>query len=246
MAFVNPNPMDQSCWIFQMAHLSTWFRRISIDIPGYGRSPKARDGLTMVDMAQACWEAIDDAAPNEPAILVSCSTGSATVPHMHHLRPDKTKALIMCGTAYNPGKEFVVRRVKSYTERGIDYRWDYTFGSSRRSAKLRSRCICRHVRRTQFAGRSRHDHPSVLRPQGSRARRPFLQNHMSVHHLDRKQDGAHQAAFALKDLMPNCEMRILHGAGNACQIKQPLLFDRYMIEFLKSHGLFPASSPTNR
>ena len=40
MAFVHPNPMDQSCWIYQMAHLSTWFRCIGIDIPGYGRSPK--------------------------------------------------------------------------------------------------------------------------------------------------------------------------------------------------------------
>ena len=26
MAFVHPNPMDQSCWIFQMAHLSTWYQ----------------------------------------------------------------------------------------------------------------------------------------------------------------------------------------------------------------------------
>ena len=40
MAFVHPNPMDQSCWIFQMAHFSTWYRCIAIDIPGYGDRPR--------------------------------------------------------------------------------------------------------------------------------------------------------------------------------------------------------------
>ena len=79
MAFVHPNPTDQSCWIFQLAQFSSWFRCIAIDIPGYGRSPKARAGLTMQDTAQACWEAIDEIAHGESAILVGCSVGSAVV-----------------------------------------------------------------------------------------------------------------------------------------------------------------------
>jgi pimeloyl-ACP methyl ester carboxylesterase len=72
MVFVHPNPMDQSCWLFQTAQLSTWYRCIAIDLPGYGRSPKASDGLTMRDVAQACWEAIDEAFAGESAVLVGC------------------------------------------------------------------------------------------------------------------------------------------------------------------------------
>ena len=64
MAFVHPNPMDQSCWIFQAAHVTTWYCCIAIDIPGYGRSPKATPGLTMDDMAQACW------APAGPVLKI--------------------------------------------------------------------------------------------------------------------------------------------------------------------------------
>ena len=87
MAFVHPNPMDQSCWIFQMAHLSTWYRCIAIDIPGYGRSPKAttgpdhgRHGAGVLGGDRRC-------APGERAILVGCSVGSAIAPYMHHQRP---------------------------------------------------------------------------------------------------------------------------------------------------------------
>ncbi len=147
IAFIHPNPMDQSCWIFQMAHLSTWYRCIAIDIPGYGRSPTADAGLTISDMALACWEAIDETIVHQFKALQQPD------PESHHER-------IACPTIILTGSE----------------------------------------------------------------------------------DGSHQRAFALQARIPNCELKTLPGAGHACQIEQPWLWDRFMIEFLAKHGLFPGAS----
>ena len=57
--------------------------------------------------------------------------------------------------------------------------------------------------------------------------------------LSGSEDGSHAGAFKLQKLVPGCEMKTLHGAGHACQLEQPWLFDQYMIEFLKKHELFP-------
>ena len=76
MAFVHPNPMDQSCWIYQMARFSTWFRCVAIDIPGYGRSPAGTAEMSRFDMAQALWETLDGIYLGEPAVLVGCSVAA--------------------------------------------------------------------------------------------------------------------------------------------------------------------------
>src|SRR5688500_19142927 len=73
MAFVHPNPMDQSCWIYQMARFSTWFRCVAIDIPGYGRSPAGTAEMSRFDMAEALWEALGEVSPGEPAVRVGCA-----------------------------------------------------------------------------------------------------------------------------------------------------------------------------
>jgi pimeloyl-ACP methyl ester carboxylesterase len=56
------------------------------------------------------------------------------------------------------------------------------------------------------------------------------------------EDNTHRTAFALQKRIAGCELKTIYGAGHACQIEQPALFNRYMIEFLTAHGLFPGST----
>ena len=60
--------------------------------------------------------------------------------------------------------------------------------------------------------------------------------------LTGSEDNTHKHAFPLQERIKNCELEVLPGAGHACQIEQPWLFNRLMIEFLKRHGLFPAQA----
>jgi len=241
MAFVHPNPMDQSCWIFQMAQLSTWYRCIAIDIPGYGRSPKAKSGLTMQDTAQACWDAIDEVGRREKAILVGCSVGSAVITYMHHERPQQTAALILSGTGYNPDKAFAPRRIKEYRQYGIDYRWRYTFDDFSPACRATplARFFADMFAERNFCG----DLQSILYQFEAHAK-PDAADHQAriacpTIILSGSEDATHQNAFALKARIPGCEMKVLPGAGHACQIEQPWLFNRLMLEFLARHGLFP-------
>jgi pimeloyl-ACP methyl ester carboxylesterase len=240
MAFVHPNPMDQSCWLYQMAHFSTWYQCIAIDIPGYGRSPKADPELTMDDMALACWKAIDEALPGENAILVGCSTGSAIIPHMYGLRPNQAQALIFSGTGYRPVRDMSFR-IDGYRQQGIDYRWDFTFGDL--SAAFRATPMA-HYFADLFSERNQLADVDTIIYQFEALQQPIPEDlHSGIRCpsiiLTGSEDNAHPRAAALQDRIPGCELRTLPGAGHACYLEQPWLFDRFALEFLKKHGLFP-------
>jgi pimeloyl-ACP methyl ester carboxylesterase len=60
-----------------------------------------------------------------------------------------------------------------------------------------------------------------------------------VHTNSSRTQGVAARRVGNQKLVPRCEIKTLHGAGHTCQLEQPWLFDQYMIEFLKKHGLFP-------
>lgn len=238
MVFLHPNPLDWSCWLHQMAHFSTWYRTIAVDLPGYGRSPPAESGVTMTDVADACWEAVDELT-TDPVTVVGCSVGSWVATHMAHHRPQQVRAVVLSGVGYTPGKEFASRRIDGYGDRGIDYRRTHAyevvseaFGSTERGVYLlemileRDRDVDVPTVIEMFRALAGPDPDwfwSGLQP-------PCLIITGSL-------DNAHQRALELRDHIPGVEIVTIEGAGHTCALEQPWVFDRVMADFLGRHGL---------
>jgi pimeloyl-ACP methyl ester carboxylesterase len=159
---------------------------------------------------------------------------------MHNHRPQRTAALIMCGTGYNPKKEFIPPRIEAYKEHGIGYRWGYTFEDF--SPAFRATPMA-HFFADLFADRNVFGDVDTIITQFEAYRQPEPEGHHAkvacpAIIITGSEDNTHRTAFALQKRIASCELKILYGAGHACQIEQPALFNRYMIEFLTAHGLF--------
>ena len=252
MLFLHPNPLDWSCWLYQMAHFSTWYRTVAVDLPGYGRSPAAGPGLTMTDVADACWTALDrrlgpDAGP-EPVVLVGCSVGAWTAVHMARARPERVAAAVLSGVGYTPGKEFAPKRIAGYSEGGLAYRRTHAyevvseaFGATERGRYLIEAILERDE--TADAATIIEMFRALGEPDpddfwtGLSA--PTLIVTGSI-------DNAHSRALELRDHIDSVEIATIDGAGHTCALEQPWHFDEAVIDFLRRRALFPKQPKRSR
>jgi|SRR5581483_10021237 len=241
IAFVHPNPLDHSCWIYQMDHFSTWYRCVGIDLAGYGKSPTAQPGLSVADMAEACWEAMDEVT-REPAIVVGLSVGWHVVMHMANQQPDRTLAVIMSGCSYSgtTPKAYAVKNIANLAERGIAARAPHIYNDW--SAKFRETDMARYFADTLVQRNDTADAASIieifhaLQPpdpewlyEGDKA--PTLI-------ITGSEDASHAGAFLLQERIPGCQLVTMEGAGHACNMERPWEWDAHALRFLADRGLF--------
>jgi pimeloyl-ACP methyl ester carboxylesterase len=232
MVFVHPNPMDNAAWMYQVPHLSTWYRCIAVDLPGYGRSPRAQPGVTLFDLAAACWDAAD-AEGSHPVVLVGCSIGANVVLHMQHLYPERTAAVVVSGAGYATEKPHLQRHVDAYLRDGVEYRNSYALQDF--SPEFRATPLAEWMARLWAERNQTADVPSILAMFDALIQGDppwFAEVQTPVLILTGSEDAAHQRAYALHDMLPDAELVTIAGAGHACQLEQPWEFDRHLLEFL--------------
>jgi 3-oxoadipate enol-lactonase len=235
MLFIHPNPLDSASWLYQMAHFSTWYRCVAVDLPGYGRSPAAGSDVTMTDIAGAVWQALDRAVGSSaPAVLVGCSIGSHIAEHMYHLRPDDTRALVLSGTGWDPVRAYIPRRVAQYSELGIEARRHHAMDIL--SPAFRSTPMASWLADLVTERNAATDVATIISMFETRTEPDpdwfFERLDAPVLILTGTEDAAHASAFMLRARLPNCRLRAIAGAGHACYFEQPWTFDAEVLAFL--------------
>lgn len=238
LLLVHGNPFEHTSWMYQMAHLEGRFRVMAVDLPGYGRSPAAGPGLTMADVAQACWEALSG-AEREPAVLVGLSVGATVVNEMARIRPQQTRALVLASRGYYRENAFVARRIADFRRLGLSYIEPYAL--SLMGPDFQKTQPARDLARLCAERNERADVDTICRMFEAlgQSRQEELIEAIACPTLvlSGDQDPAHQAAFALAERIAGSEMAVIEGGGHACNMDHPLAFDEHLLSFLARAGI---------
>jgi 3-oxoadipate enol-lactonase len=237
MVFVHPNPQDSASWMFQMAHFSTWFRCVAVDLPGYGRSPSAAPGLTMDEVAAAVWEAVDRSTVGGRTVLVGCSVGSNVVQRMYHLRPEATEAVVVTG-GWRAVKEHAPRRIAGYRARGLDYRYEHVLSNFSDDF---ARTPSAHWLAGLFTERNATADVDTIVTMFEALGVPdpdwlAFDLRAPVLVVSGRLDRGHDAAHALHARLPDSRLAVIDDAGHACHLEKPWEYDAHVIRFLRERG----------
>lgn len=240
MAFIHPIPLDNSCWLYQMAHFSTWFRTIGIDVPGWGRSPAA-PGISMSQGAATCWQAIETVSA-ESAVLCGVSVGCHLAIHMAAARPAQTRAVILSGCGWPQGEALEALnaryewRAKSYQEDWPGVRFEhalYDFSLEFRKGELANYFARMFTERNRWADQQTMvDWFYALQEPD-----PVDAVHTPTLIIVGSEDGSYPHAAALQQRIQGSELVILEGAGHACNVEKPWEWDQHAITFLRKQGV---------
>jgi pimeloyl-ACP methyl ester carboxylesterase len=233
-------PFDHRLWTYQTMRFSTWFKCISVDIRGYGRSAKVTTPFTLRDMCDDVIGVLEDEGAKE-AIVMGCSVGSKMALMLGVDDPKRFKAVVMVGGNSGPQNQFD-RRIKGYREEHLPtYRRGHLeFGVSPAFAKsamgqyfigsfmdategLDAEAIARVFEALMV---------SDVQPKLPTFKTPSLI-------INGEFDSALAAGTGTAALIPGSRHVVLKNAGHACNLEQPEAFDAAVASFLADNGLMP-------
>ena len=240
LVLIHAIPFDNTLWLYQMAHFSTWFTVASVDLRGWGRTEKVTTPFALEDICRDVIGVMDDLRMDK-AIVMGCSIGSKTALMLGAYWPERFDAVIQVGGNSGP-QDFAARidgygaePFSPYRRAHMDFGVTDGFAASAMGRYLFANLAERDpwhvpaaIQRT-FQALSAAD----LRPGLSEYPLPTLI-------INGEFDNARPRGTATAAAIPGARHEVLEGAGHACMIEDPAGFDALVIDFLESRGLMPA------
>ena len=239
--FVHPATTDHSSFLYQMAQLSTRFRTVAMDLPGWGSSPAALPGLTTADLAEACWSVVDTAiGAGQPAILCGFSMGSTIALQMAAMHPDRTLAIVLTG-AGSTLEGFGGQKSETVADAREDRELHYEHKFVDFSPEFAETDVSRWMA-TLLTQRSWTDMASIERVfeavESARPGELYAAIRSPMLFIEGSKDEAFAGSSILAAKVQGAEHAAMEGAGHACNLERPWEWEAHFLTFLVRRGLF--------
>jgi len=239
MVLIHAIPFDHTLWLYQIAHFSTWFRVIAVDLRGFGRSAKVTAPYSFEDMARDVL-GVMDTEQVERAVVMGCSIGSKLALLLGGIWPERFQAVIQVGG--NSGPQDLKRRIEGYgSEPFPSYRRAHLRFGNRDG--FGDEPIGRYLH-DMFSERDPWHDPeaifAVFRALSMGDARPYLSDYRPpTLIINGEFDAARPRGEETAKLIPGSRYNVLAGTGHACMIEDPAGFDALVVAFLREYGLIP-------
>lgn len=237
MVLVHANPFDRRMFLYQVAHFSTYFKVINIDLRGYGYSDKPAIPITMTELSGDVVAVCQQAEAKE-AIFAGVSVGGVMGLQLGLDHPEIFKALILVGCSSQPGDRYQ-SRIDGYMRQGIgefhiQHLTDLVSKAFPQS-KLGKYLLGMHTEmdaRLSAPAIAEIFHALQNRDLTSR----LSELKMPVLIINGEFDNSLKRSKEMSTKIAGAEHHVIPGAGHACCLEDPAVFDEIVIRFLRKNG----------
>ena len=239
LALVHANPFDRRMLLYQVAHFSTYFKVINIDLRGYGYSDKPATPISMTDLCEDVVAVCRQEGASQ-AVFVGVSVGGVIGLQLGLDHPEIFKALILVGCSSQPGDRYQ-SRIDGYMKQGvakfhIQHLTDLV-SKDFPQTKMGRYLLGMHTKMdTRLSAPAIAEIFHALQNRDLTPRLPELK--MPVLIMNGEFDNSLKRSKEMSTKITGAEHQVIPGAGHACCLEDPATFDEIVLRFLKRHKFF--------
>ena len=236
LLLIHANPFDHRLWLYQIARFSTFFKVIAVDLRDYRHSDKPTSKTSLAMMAEDVMGVCRKEEITE-AIVAGISVGGNVALQLGLDHPGIFKALILVGCSSGPSDHgtrtdgYMKQGVEQYHSKHLHALVSGEFSESSLGKYLLGCFTDTDPRLKPEALKSIFEALEVknLSPRLAELRMPVLT-------LNGELDGTLPRTREMSQKIPGAVHQIIPGAGHACCLENPAIFDQLVQDFLRKHN----------